>query len=111
MGLAALHARFWSSPVLDVPWLARPEDYARLLDAGCAADPDVRAVLPDVLREGIIRGWTAAFARLPPAVTRLLAAPVGELSWLWVGLPQTLVHGDARVANFAVLPGRRSFAA
>lgn len=34
-------------------------------------------------------------------------APAFELSWLWDGLPRTLLHGDARVANFALLPGQR----
>ena len=105
--LATLHARFWSSPALELPWLAQPEHYAGLLDACCAADTGARAPLPELLREGIIRGWARALERLPPAVARVLAAPAAEVAWLWVGLPRTLLHGDAKVANFAVLPNQR----
>jgi hypothetical protein len=107
MALAALHARFWSSPALELPWLTQPEHYAGLLDACCAADPGARAPLPDMLREGIIRGWASALKRLPPAVTRVLATPAAEMAWLWAGLPRTLLHGDSKVANFAVLPNQR----
>jgi hypothetical protein len=110
--LALLHARFWTwpgrpSPELALPWLTRPEHYAGLLDASCAADADSAAVLPDAMREQLTRGWAASLQRLPPAVTRVLTAPAAELGWLWDGLPRTLLHGDAKLANFALLPDGR----
>jgi hypothetical protein len=110
--LATLHAHFWSSPLspspsLDLPWLARPEHYAVLLDARSAADPEACAMLPDALRESVTRGWAAALERLPPAATKVLTTPAAELAWLWEGLPRTLLHGDAKVANFALLPDQR----
>jgi len=105
--LAALHARFWSSPALALPWLARPEHLAGVLDARCAADPDARAVLPDALRASVTDGWAAALKRLPLRVASVLTAPATEVGWLWDGLPRTLLHGDAKVANFAVLPDGR----
>ena len=105
--LAALHARFWSASALELPWLAQPEHFAGLLDACCAADPQACAPLPEAMRGNVIRGWEAALKRLPPAVTRVLAAPATQVTWLWDGLPRTLLHGDTKVANFAILPNRR----
>ena len=106
LALATLHARFWSSPVLGLSWLAQPEHYAEMLGAHCAADP-TGTTLPDALRESVTRGWAAALKRLPPAVTSVLAAPAAEVAWLWHELPRTLLHGDAKVANFALLPDQR----
>jgi hypothetical protein len=105
--LATLHARFWASPTLELPWLARPEHFAGVLDARCAADPDARAALPDALRASVADGWAAAVQRLPPRVARVVTAPATELAWLWDGLPRTLLHGDAKVANFALQPDGR----
>jgi hypothetical protein len=105
--LADLHARFWESPALDLPWLTRTEHYAALLDAECARDSTANAVLPDSLRHGINQGWAVALKNVPAAASRLLAAPATEIAEIWSGLPRTLTHGDSKVANFAVLPSRR----
>jgi hypothetical protein len=107
LALATLHAGFWSSPTLGLSWLTRPEQFAGMLDARCAADPDACAALPDALRAGVTDGWAAAVKRLPLRVARVMTAPATEISWLWDGLPRTLLHGDAKVANFALLPDRR----
>ncbi|HXS83660.1 MAG TPA: phosphotransferase [Methylomirabilota bacterium] len=105
--LASLHARFWESPALELAWLARAEHHAGLLDARCAADPVCSAVFTDTLREMGTRGWAAALRLLPRSLDGLIRSPVHELSWLWRELPRTLVHGDAKVANFALLPDGR----
>lgn len=107
LSLATLHARFWSSPMLGLSLLARPQHYAGMLDARCAADPGAGGALPDALRESVTRGWRIALQRLPPEVTRVLAAPAADLAELWDVLPWTLLHGDAKVANFALLPDQR----
>ncbi|MDX1579776.1 MAG: phosphotransferase, partial [Gemmatimonadota bacterium] len=36
-----------------------------------------------------------------------LSRPAAEIAAPWAKLPHTLVHGDSKVANFAVLPGNR----
>ena len=105
--LAGLHARFWDSPVLDLPWLARAEQHAGLFDARCAADVACSAVFPDGIRESGRRGWAIALQRIPATLEDLIRCPASELTWLWRDLPRTLVHGDSKVANFALMPGGR----
>ncbi len=104
--LASLHARFWSSDALDLPWLAQPVDFYGLL--GPRAGHDDPLPLPhDSLLERVQQGWAIALSRLPPGVTRLLEKPPEEVAERCAGLPRTLLHGDAKVANFALLPEGR----
>lgn len=107
--LATLHAQFWSesgipSPVLDLPMLARAEHYVGILDACCAADARATSVLPAALRENVAHGWTEALDRLPPPLFALMTTPAAEMAPFWEKLPRTIVHGDVKVANFALLP-------
>ncbi len=105
--LASMHARFWSSPTLDLPWLANAEHYAGLLDAASAADVGPGGALPAPLRQRVQRGWAAARRPLPPSVAVALARPAGEVARSWAGLPRTLLHGDVKVANFALMPHQK----
>ena len=110
--LAGLHARFWRAPALDLPWLARAEHYAGLLDARSAAndDTDARtaaAGLPATLRQRVQLGWAAARRRLPASFAAALATPAADVARAWAGLPRTLLHGDVKVANFALMPGHK----
>ena len=102
--LAALHARFWFSPALELPWLARAEHYAALLDAHSAPSGDAATELPSPLRERVERGWATARRRLPVSVAAALARPAAEVAGSWASLPRTLLHGDVKVANFALVP-------
>jgi aminoglycoside phosphotransferase (APT) family kinase protein len=88
-------------------WLANPEQLAGVLDARCAADPLASAVLPAPMRTSVADGWTAALKRLPPRVVQMMNAPASEIASLWDGLPRTLLHGDTKVANFALMPDTR----
>lgn len=105
--IAALHARFWQSPALALPWLARPEQYATLLVPGCTVTESGEECLPPGLRSSVERGWAVAIERLPDDVRTLMLAPAAELAWLWTGLPRTLLHGDVKIANLVVLPNGR----
>ena len=104
--LAALHARFWESDVLRLPWLAAPVVRFALLGPQSATE-EARRPSPDVFFDDVRRGWAMAFSRLPPNVTDLLSREASVLAAVCAGLPSTLLHGDAKVANFALLPGRR----
>jgi len=104
--LAALHARYWESDVLRLPWLAAPVVRFALLGP-MASTEEARRSSPDVFFDDVRRGWEMAFSRLPPHVKDLLSRPASVLAADCAGLPSTLLHGDAKVANFALLPGRR----
>ncbi len=104
--LAALHARFWESDVLRLPWLAAPVVRFALLGP-IASTEEARRSSPDVFFDDVRRGWEIAFSRLPPHVRDLLSREASVLAAGCAGLPATLLHGDAKVANFALLPGRR----
>ena len=110
--IAALHAIFWTAPsdrsvALDLPLLARPEHHVGLIDACCAADAEASASLPAGLRDSVQRGWTAALERLPARLFALMTTPASEMTPFWEKLPRTLVHGDVKVANFALMPDGR----
>jgi hypothetical protein len=104
--LAALHARYWESDVLRLPWLAAPVVRFALLGPMSSTE-EARRPSPDVFFDDVRRGWEIAFSRLPSHVKELLSRPASVLAADCAGLPSTLLHGDAKVANFALLPGRR----
>lgn len=105
--LAALHARFWESEVLSLPWLTRPPVYWSVLDFASAERAEALDLLPAGLCGQVQQGWAAARAVLPARVIAMLAMPAADLAWMWQGLPRTLVHGDVKVANFALMPDGR----
>src|SRR5262245_585880 len=61
---AALHARFWDSPALDLPWLTRPEQLLDLLNARTLEALAPRG-FPHPVVERAHSGWKVAFAHLP----------------------------------------------
>jgi aminoglycoside phosphotransferase (APT) family kinase protein len=75
-----------------------------------ASIEEARRPSQDVFFDDVRHGWEKAFSRLPPDVKDLLSRPASLLAAECAGLPWTLLHGDAKVANFALLPGRRVIA-
>jgi hypothetical protein len=101
--LASLHARFWESSALDLPWLARPGQMFDLLSPrGTAETIGGGSATPVHARAS--QGWAIAFQHVPPKVAALLHENPATLVARGAHLPRTLVHGDAKVANFALLP-------
>jgi hypothetical protein len=97
--LAAMHARFWQSPALSLPWLAPASTVHTLLGPRLAEEPRDRW---PPFGEQVVRGWELARARLSVRAWELLNAPPS-----WRDLPDTLCHGDAKLANFAWPVGGR----
>ena len=108
--LASLHARFWGSAALTLPWLAEPAGLACMLDAQLAGEPGPLERLLPALRERVPRGWKHALPLLGPRGAAWMTMPRHALARAWEDLPRTLVHGDAKVANFALDPEGRVYA-
>src|SRR5205085_1193468 len=72
---------------------------------GAAGRDELRSE-PDPFFAAVREGWAIAFERMPGAVGELLRSAPGVLTGRCAGLPRTLYHGDAKVANFALPPGR-----
>lgn len=106
VAVAALHARFWESPALALPWLTLPEQLLGLLNAN-ALEALAGQGFPHPVVARAHAGWTLAFGRLPERVTELLRSPPSALAARYADLPRTLTHGDFKVANFALMPDGR----
>ena len=105
--LARLHARFWRSPALGaVDALQGPADFLHVMGPRGHGGP-----APGGSSRGVDRavrdGWQVALGLLPEPVRDALARPAERIAAGWADLPETLLHGDTKVANFAVLPGKR----
>lgn len=100
--LARLHARFWHTDIAPA-CLARSEDFVEFIGPRCAESASFD-VMPVPLRERIAAGWTHVGRRVPPPVMELLESPTSELVQRFMSGPKTVVHGDAKVANFAIDP-------
>jgi Phosphotransferase enzyme family len=99
--LVAMHAVFWDDPLADAGFdVPGAREHLRFLG------PDTGRKLLDEGRDfGLLRGWER-FDALAPApmsalVRRLFADPSPLLDALG-RMPQTLLHGDAKLANMGI---------
>jgi hypothetical protein len=103
--LAAMHARFWGDDRLDDPAheLADVETFLTML---WPASWPVMASNPDRLRM-VQRGWQALLDLVDPdvraTIEQVMADP-GPLIDALEAQPATLLHGDYRPGNLAVMP-------
>jgi hypothetical protein len=106
--VARLHARFWGDASLEaIPFLHRPEDLLYIMGPLDHARDDAEG-WPDVgVRSAVKKGWAAAMELLPAPLAQAVTTSPAEVAAAWQDLPATLVHGDTKVANFAVLPDMR----
>jgi hypothetical protein len=100
--LARLHARFWNTSIAPAV-LARSEDFVELLGPRCTESSTFDA-LPHALGQRVADGWKSVARRVPARVMALLEMPTTEIVRAFMSGPKTVVHGDAKVANFAIDP-------
>lgn len=106
--LAQLHAAFWRAPELErLGWLQGPSDFLHIMGPRGHDEEEERGGSARRVNEAIRAGWREAHTRLPDPIRRALWRPAAEIAAPWADLPHTLVHGDSKVANFAVLPDAR----
>lgn len=107
LGLAEMHATFWDAPELTThaTWLTRPDLHYRVISPAMATR---HASVPGPMPPAIHRGWDNARSRTAGAAAGRGAACAHRRPDTPDGgptpLPQTLVHGDARIANVGVEP-------
>ena len=105
--MARMHARFWEADLDDIAGLADPRNVLDLVGHDLLQNPRQLATVNEGLRDSIVRGWTKVRELLPPDAYDWLTRPVAESTKDWDRLPWTLLHGDIKIANFAVLPSGR----
>ncbi len=96
---ADLHAAFWDDPLADadVAWCA-PRHRISLLGPGTG-----EMLVREGRDFGVARGWRLFETLVPPETADLargLAADMTPLLAALESLPQTLLHGDLKIANF-----------
>jgi hypothetical protein len=102
--LASLHASFWESrEIKEIDWLGRPAQYLDVLRPG-KRPTDLIAIPPPELFANITRGWEIAGELLSADIKSMLYQPAEKMAAYWDGLPCTLLHGDTKIANMALMP-------
>jgi thiamine kinase-like enzyme len=102
--LAAVHALFWeSSEVKKIKWMVKPPHYLQAFGP-TEHESDRFAPPPEKIRNSMREGWGKAMQLLPARIGQILSKPANELFEPWKDLPITLLHGDAKMANMAILP-------
>jgi thiamine kinase-like enzyme len=102
--LASLHAAFWESPdIKKMNWLATSYNYLEVFAPG-DHESDRYAPPPEKIGNSMKTGWEMAFQILPAEIKDILIKPAVEIFEPWKELPVTLLHGDAKIANMAILP-------
>ncbi len=104
--LAGLHARYWESDALKLPWLTRISESFGAMGPHASDSPGMQVSAPE-FREMMRRGWEACAKLLPADIFALLSREKEEFARLCEGLPKTLIHGDAKMGNFAFMPDKK----
>jgi hypothetical protein len=102
--LAALHARFWESDALQTSWLASLSARFHILHPSSGAEEMNRTLVAPVFTL-VQRGWEIALQNVPSRIADFLRRPAEETAADFSHLPQTLLHGDTKVANFGFYAG------
>jgi hypothetical protein len=106
--MAALHASFWNNPVVDNPVLNLCSPEHLFTHTAPGKIRQISANKPAPIYDMILEGWRSLPAFVDPDVLELLLGLSRDPLPLCKALlryPQTLVHGDWRIANFGIERG------
>lgn len=104
--IARMHARFWQESNLNsFNWLLEPADYFYIMGPLDLENNTSRAGSARGVDRMVRNGWDVARKLLNPKLTEVLWKAPSILWDHWSHLPVTLLHGDTKLANFAIKPG------
>ncbi|HET9824661.1 MAG TPA: hypothetical protein VFP87_04975 [Chitinophagaceae bacterium] len=102
--LARMHAYFWGHTVLSKPWLAKQEIFFSFLGP-LAAEEERKAGRQHAIFANVDKGWNLVFRFLPAELSSfILNFPIKKIT---SGLSKTLIHGDSKIANYAIMPNEK----
>ena len=102
--LAQMHAHYWQHNVLSKSWLAKQNIFFSFLGPFAQAEEKAAGRLHPIL-ELVHKGWDLALQILPAEIRDFVLDP--PIEKITEGLPKTLIHGDSKLANFAIMPGNK----
>jgi len=98
--LSRLHTKFWERKMVSTSWLTNDQIFFDFLGPQSSADVK-NAGREHPIFTAVQAGWHLAFQLMPPELRSfVLEPPTGEML---TDLPRTLIHGDSKLANFAIL--------
>lgn len=102
--LAQMHAHFWQHDVLSKPWLAKQHIFFGFLSPFAWGEEKAAGRTHPIL-ELVKKGWDLALQFLSADIKDFVLNPPFEK--LTEGLAKTLIHGDSKLGNFAIMPGNK----
>ena len=108
--MAALHTTFWEHPVLADPALGLCSTW-HLYTSFSAATGCREVGGPDLVPPALVEGWELLPRVVEADIAELLGALLDDPQPLCAALaryPQTLIHGEWRLANLGLLSGART---
>jgi hypothetical protein len=102
--LAKMHAYYWQHNVLSKSWLAKQNIFFSFLGPFAPAE-EKAAGRKHPIFELVQNGWDLALQFLPTDIRDFVLNPPVEK--ITKGLAKTLIHGDSKLANFAIMPDNK----
>lgn len=99
--LARVHARFQNRELKSASWLAKQNVFFDFLGPN-SANEEKHAGRTHSIFIPVQSGWHLAIQEMPPELRSFVLEP--PIESMMTGLPKTLIHGDCKLANFALLP-------
>ncbi len=101
LALARLHAKFWEQKLASTSWLTTDEIFFDFLAPQSSGEVKNEGREHPIFT-AVQAGWHLAFQLMPPELRSfVLEPPIREML---ADLPRTLIHGDSKLANFAIIP-------
>ena len=102
--LAQMHAFYWEHNILSKTWLAKQNIFFSFLGPLAPAE-EKAAGRKHPLFDVVQNGWDLARQLLPADIRDFILNP--PIEKMAEGLVQTLIHGDSKLANFALMPDKK----